>query len=304
MSRMLLIALVLSVTLVNGLRTSLTVDGRAFYSITQFGAVDNDTSYNASFVNGKALYDAVLAANASGSGSIAYVPANLTFSYLPYAQFENIIGVTLQIDGILSAFAGDNLLWPNMTNGRTLNIIEFDSSDHVTITGNGRIVGNGYHWWWYVVLTGLDNRPHMIVTEDCTNFVLENLTLLDSPQYHVFLKDNVNVIVQYITVHVDITAQQSLLEQFDRFQDGLPIFPLNTDGIDIAGRNITVRYCHVENFDDSVCIKPSNAGNKLTNCSEDMHIHDVHIHLGVGASIAGMPCIIPAAVYLLIAQKW
>lgn len=269
-----------------------SVDASAF-SIFSFGAVANDSSYNASYVNGKALFDAVNAANGAphGSNKTALVPAGYVFSFLPYAPFENIHGVTLRIDGVLSAFAGDNLLWPNSTkkNGQALNIIEFDHSDSITMTGTGTIVGNGYHWWWYVILTGLDNRPHMIVTQTVSNFLLENLTLLNSPQYHVFLQDNVNATVQHLTVHVDITEQQSLLETFGLFEDGIPIFPLNTDGIDIAGRNITVRYCSVENFDDSVCIKPSNQKDNLTTCSEDMHIHDIHITLGVGASVGSVP---------------
>lgn len=262
------------------------------FSILAFGAVANDTSYNASYINGKALYLAVVAAEnaAIGQEREVLVPLGYVFSFLPYAAFDGIHGVTVRIDGVLSAFAGDNLLWPNNTyNGRTLNIIEFDNSDGITITGQGSIVGNGYHWWWYVVLTGLDNRPHMIVTQSVTNFILENITLYNSPQYHVFLRDNVNAIVQYLTVHVDVTEQQSLLESFGLFEDGLPIFPLNTDGIDIAGKNITVRYCSVENFDDSVCIKPANQNYNLTTCSQDMHIHDVHIRLGVGASVGSVP---------------
>lgn len=266
-----------------------SVGSSAAILITEFGAVANDTSYNASYINGKALFDAVLAAN-SGTDREVLVPGGLTFTMLPYAAFSGVQFVTLRIDGVLNAFPGDQLLWPNNTyNGRTLNIIEFDNSDHVTITGAGSIEGNGYRWWWYVFLTGLDNRPHMIVTESCTNFVLENISLYNSPQYHVYLKDNVNVVVQYLTVHVDVTEQQNILKHFGKLHDGLPIFPLNTDGIDIAGRNITVRYCSVENFDDSVCIKPSNGGNNLTQCSEDMYIHDVTITNGVGASVGSVP---------------
>ncbi|CUG78731.1 glycoside hydrolase family 28, putative [Bodo saltans] len=259
-------------------------------SILEYGAVANDTSYNASYINGKALFYAVNAANnANASDREVIVPSGYVFSFLPFGIFTGIHNVVVRIDGVLSAFAGDNLLWPNMTDGRTFNIIEFDNSDQVTLTGQGSIVGNGYHWWWYVVLTGLDNRPHMIVTQSVTNFILENLTLLNSPQYHVFLRDNVNATVQFLTVHVDVTEQQSLLESFGLFEDGLPMFPLNTDGIDIAGENITVRHCSVQNFDDSVCIKPANKNYNLTTCSQNMHIHDIFIHLGVGASVGSVP---------------
>ena len=39
---------------------------------------------------------------------------------------------------------------------------------------------------------------------------------------------------------------------------GIPMFPLNTDGIDVKGQNITVRNCTVTNFDDAVCLKPTD----------------------------------------------
>jgi hypothetical protein len=36
----------------------------------------------------------------------------------------------------------------------------------------------------------------------------------------------------------------------------MPIFPLNTDGIDPAGRNIHIHNISVTNFDDVVAVKP------------------------------------------------
>lgn len=281
--------LVLSLILSLAVLTT-TIHG-GYVSIFQFGAIGNDTSYNASFTNGKALYNALEFANNNEDGfREVLIPAGATISYLPFKAFNGFHHVTLRIDGVLNAFPGDQLLWPNNTyNGRTLNIIEFDNSDHVTITGNGMIEGNGYRWWWYVFLTTLDNRPHMIVTQSCTNFVLRNLSLFNSPQYHVFLKDTVNATVEYLTVHVDVSEQKDILQRNGKLQDGIPIFPLNTDGIDISGENITVRHCHVENFDDSVCIKPSNGNGNLTQCAENMHIHDIHITNGVGASVGSVP---------------
>ena len=31
-----------------------------------------------------------------------------------------------------------------------------------------------------------------------------------------------------LDIHVDVTAQKIILEKFGQFEDGLPIFPLNT----------------------------------------------------------------------------
>ena len=43
----------------------------------------------------------------------------------------------------------------------------------------------------------------------------------------------------------------------------MPIFPLNTDGIDPAGRNIYIHNISVTNFDDVVAIKPRSASVAL-----------------------------------------
>jgi hypothetical protein len=51
---------------------------------------------------------------------------------------------------------------------------------------------------------------------------------------------------------------------------GIPTFPLNTDGIDVAGVNITVQHCRIQNFDDSVCLKPSHMGTAMTPLSDSV----------------------------------
>jgi hypothetical protein len=35
------------------------------------------------------------------------------------------------------------------------------------------------------------------------------------------------------------------------------------DGLDIAGQRIVVRNCRIQNFDDSIAIKPLNGGDEL-----------------------------------------
>jgi hypothetical protein len=70
----------------------------------------------------------------------------------------------------------------------------------------------------------------------------------------------------------------------------LPTFPLNTDGIDVRGMWIVVTQCHVENFDDSLCVKPmTRSASFLTSCSENIYIAHSTIHLGVGSTIGSVP---------------
>lgn len=47
----------------------------------------------------------------------------------------------------------------------------------------------------------------------------------------------------------------------------LPMFPLNTDGIDVAGKDIIIERINITNFDDAVTIKASTKRNKYATCS-------------------------------------
>lgn len=49
----------------------------------------------------------------------------------------------------------------------------------------------------------------------------------------------------------------------------IPLFPLNTDGIDPHGARMKIYNITVQNFDDVVVPKPSSKRDK-TPCTEDM----------------------------------
>ena len=88
---------------------------------------------------------------------------------------------------------------------------------------------------------------------------------------------------------------QSAISSYEGMEEtlgwGLPIptFPLNTDGIDYAGRNGTFRRLKITNFDDTVVPKPSHRGDMFTNCTEDIWVEDVDVKYGVGMSIGSVP---------------
>ena len=70
-----------------------------------------------------------------------------------------------------------------------------------------------------------------------------------------------------------------------------PIFPLNTDGIDPSGSNVTIRNVNITNFDDAVAVKPCNKGCKVAKnaCSEDISVQNVNVMFGVGMTIGSVP---------------
>ena len=77
----------------------------------------------------------------------------------------------------------------------------------------------------------------------CEYLEIYNLSVLNSPQFHFYVSDVANVLMKNITIVVE--AIQKLL----------PVFPLNTDGIDPSGTNITIEDSYIENYDDAVAVK-------------------------------------------------
>jgi len=67
-----------------------------------------------------------------------------------------------------------------------------------------------------------------------------------------------------------------------------PMFPFNTDGIDLNGRNFTLRNIKITNFDDAIVAKPTNRGKRIS-CTTDMHVENITVVFGVGMSIGSVP---------------
>ena len=59
---------------------------------------------------------------------------------------------------------------------------------------------------------------------------------------------------------------------------------MNTDGIDVKGKDIWIHHCTIVNDDDSITIKPSDTTNMFSSCSENILISDTTM-TGFGASV-------------------
>jgi len=71
--------------------------------------------------------------------------------------------------------------------------------------------------------------------------------------------------------------------------NGIPTFPLNTDGIDPRGANVLIENVYIENFDDAVAVKPANQGDTLSQCSQNMLIRNCTVVWSVGMTIGSVP---------------
>jgi polygalacturonase len=97
--------------------------------------------------------------------------------------------------------------------------------------------------------------------------------------------------VRDLTIYVDVYAQKQVYSHFNALDvtSGLPIFPLNTDGIDPSGANVLIDNVTITNYDDAVAVKPMNANGVYSSCSQNMTIRNSVVHASVGLTIGSVP---------------
>ena len=165
-------------------------------------------------------------------------------------------------------------------------LIWIENSEDINIQGGGRIDGNGYSWWWNELLGTLEyKRPDLIHSYNSHYITISSkLYLSNSPHSHISLKHVTNVVIHDISIWVDWRSQQRFL--YGNILN-LPMFPFNTDGIDISGKNVSIQHIFVENADDVVAVK-AISGDEDLQCTENITIEDVNTYIGVGLSIGSV----------------
>jgi hypothetical protein len=83
--------------------------------------------------------------------------------------------------------------------------------------------------------------------------------------YHIKTHESNHFDIYNLDIKVNSTAQFNLAKKFS-VEGIVDLFPLNTDGIDPAGRYYHIWNLTVQNYDDVVVPKPSHGGTTC-NCS-------------------------------------
>ncbi len=52
--------------------------------------------------------------------------------------------------------------------------------------------------WWAVFLTGIDERPDLLIMRRCQNVLIHNLRFINSPQFHMYLNDGINFVIRWV----------------------------------------------------------------------------------------------------------
>lgn len=137
-----------------------------------------------------------------------------------------------------------------------------------TIDGRGgaKLIGGKDSWWGLAELArnnGKQNCPRMVQVDESDGFVMYGITLKNSPNFHVFVKQTNGFTAWGVKIDTPKAAR-------------------NTDGIDpSSSTNVTITQSYIRTGDDNVAIKSQEAGGPAAHIS----IIDNHFYYGHGMSI-------------------
>ncbi|MBI5035249.1 MAG: glycoside hydrolase family 28 protein [Chloroflexi bacterium] len=246
-----------------------------YFNVKEFGAIGDGVA-----LDSPAMQRAIDAA-ANTRGGTVFVPAG---NYVVGSIFlrDNI---TLHIDAGAVLLGSQNIAdypivtmrWEGVTRPTHAPLIAGDGLRNIAVTGRGTIDGRGEMWWKLHRAKTLDApRPRLISFANCTNVLIEGVTLLNSPAWTINPVRCENVTIDKVTINN-------------------PADSPNTDGVNPDScRNVHVSNCHIDVGDDCVTIKSgieTEARELLVPC-ENITITNctmVHGHGGVviGSEMSG-----------------
>jgi polygalacturonase len=233
------------------------------FDVSRYGAMGDGKTLNTS-----AFVRTFAVCQAAGGGTVN-VPAG-RFLTGPLTLISNL---NLHLDSGATIVFSDN---PRdfKSDGRSFeNCIMADECHDIAITGAGTIDGQGKIWWQHFVKPrngppgpAMPRRPFLIVLRGCNRVLVEDVTLLNSPNFHLVPEACRDVTIN--RVHILAPADSP-----------------NTDGIDLSGLNCVVTNCTVDTGDDNLVLKPNRRAEEDRLSCENIWISDCTFLHGHGMSI-------------------
>jgi polygalacturonase len=287
---------VVAIVMAQGLAANARSAAQApYYDVSTYGAVGNGATLATA-----GIQKAVDACAANGGGKVV-IPAGRYVSGAIFlksrVEIELESGAVLLCSTNFADYPAIDGRWEGIERKVYASLFTGRALEHVSITGRGVIDGQGQVWWAANRKTGdlrkklglqgrePENppdaplrwpRPRMINLYNCTNILIRDITLLNSPSWNVHPVYCENMTVDNVT----ITA---------------PADSPNTDAVDPDScRDVRISNCRFDVGDDCVVIKSgyNENGRRVGIACEDILVSNctfLHGHGGVviGSEMSG-----------------
>jgi polygalacturonase len=227
---------------------TLLINTNHIQNVTNYGAVGDGVATNTT-----AIQNAINAAAAGGTtnglaGGTVEIPPGIYLS----GPLTLKSSVNLQIDGgaVLRMLPIDK--YPGGTTNPA-NFISGSSLHDIEISGSGAIDGQGAPWWPFADTNGAV-RPIMIRLTSCNREMIRDVTLSNSPMFHISISGSAakNTTVQHVKIRANPSSD--------------PLTPgHNTDACDVSGTNILVQDCDISVGDDNFTCGGTTSDVLITN---------------------------------------
>jgi polygalacturonase len=260
-----------------------TIPDRTF-SLADFGAAGDGKT-----VNTEAFAKAIAAVEKAGGGTLV-VPRGVYIT-LPFVLCSSL-DLHLADGAVIRApetFTAAGLPEPTTLHSQDdvsakvkvpAPLISGKNLHDVAITGSGTIDGSGAHWWAWSERAARQRkstepgrivypRPNLVVLDNCQRVHVADVTLTNSPKFHLVPRDVVDLTIERIKVRAPFDAP-------------------NTDAIDPGpGRNFLIRDCDIDTGDDDIVIKRGGTNILIENCTIK-HGHGISIGSGTDLGVSTM----------------
>jgi polygalacturonase len=227
------------------------------FTIANFGAVGDGQTFDTS-----AIARAISACEKAGGGTVDVPPGKFLTGPFELASNLNLHlekGSTILFSNNPKDFAVDG---KGLQNGMTI----VDGHD-IAITGEGAIDGQGAFFWRRHFEGDPDApRPRLIQLTECTRVLVQDVTLMNSPSFHLVPSRCQNVTIE--NVHIKA-----------------PALSPNTDGIDPSGINFLISGCTIDCGDDCIALKAGEQYDADRPSCENFLITDCTFLHGHGMTI-------------------
>jgi len=213
------------------------------FNVENYGAIGDGVATNT-----ESIQAAINAAGAAGGG-IVHIPAG-TFLCGPI-QLASQVNLHLDAGALLRMLPLAK--YPRGTEDPQ-SFITGQHLHDVAISGSGAIDGQGAPWWPYARVEGA-LRPRMIALQSCERLLIEDVTLSNSPMFHIALGGTCSdVTVRRLTIRAPASED--------------PVCPShNTDACDVTGHRVLIEDCDVSVGDDNFTCGGGTSDVLITNCT-------------------------------------